>query len=178
MSSQIKKETKLRCKEVKQRFALRLKNQSEDSFTVSEREAFEFHLSHCSNCAQEYRLLSLTHTVLDLGASPEVIEPNKDFFVAMKARIARGSEIPALTTRNNADESWSALWITARQLMPALAMLLLVIIGATLLWQQPISHDSNTEAQYKVRGLTTGDMLDRIVAEERIVSPEDKLNDK
>jgi hypothetical protein len=177
MSSQNEKETKLNCKEVKQHFAIRLKNQSEGSFTTSEREAFKLHLSHCSHCAEEYRLLSLTRTVLDLTASPEIIEPNKEFFIALKARIARGNEIPAIV-RSNVEESWLALWVTARQLMPALAMILLVILGVTLLWQQPASHEGNAEAQYKVRGLTTGDMLDRIVAEERIVSPEEKANDR
>jgi hypothetical protein len=177
MSSEMKKETKLSCREVKQRFALHLKNQSEDSSTTNEREAFKLHLSHCSRCAREYHLMSLTRTVLDLTASPEVIEPNKDFFVALQARIARGSEIPVII-RNNVEDFWSALWITARQLMPALAMILLVILGATLLWQQPASHEGSAEAQYKVRGLTTGDMLDRIVAEERIVTAEDKINDR
>jgi hypothetical protein len=177
MSSENKNETKLSCREVKRRFALQQKNQSEGASIGNEREALQFHLSNCNTCAKEHRLLSLTRTVLDLAASPEFIEPNKEFFVALKARIARGTEIPVVV-RNNAEESWSALWLTARQLMPALAMILLVIIGATLLWQQPVSSETTVEAQYKVRGLTTGDMLDRIVAEERIVAAEEKGNDK
>ena len=177
MSRQIEKVTKPGCREVKQRFAWIVKNQREESFKTKEREAFELHLNDCSRCAKEYRLFSLTRATLDLAASPEVIEPDQDFFVALRARIARGEEVP-VTTRNQADESWAAaLLITARQMMPALAMLLLVIIGATLLWQQPTALDSGSEARYKVRGLTTGDMLDSIVAEERIVA-EEKANDK
>lgn len=181
MSRQIEKEAKLGCKEAKRSFAWMLdkrsKNQSENSFTNNDSKALEFHLSNCSRCAREYRLFSLTRTALDLSASPEVIEPDKDFFVALRARIARGGE--SLTTaRSNADESWAAaLWITARQMMPALAMLLLVIIGATLLWNQSPSNDRSSEAVYKVRGLTTGDMLDTIVAEERIVA-EENSNDR
>lgn len=177
MSRQIEKETKPGCREVRQSFAGILKNQSQDSFNVHRLEAFKLHLGDCRACAKEYRLFSLTRTAMDLAASPEVIEPGKDFYVALRARIARGNEVSA-TPRNTADESWSAaLLITARQLMPALAMLLLVIIGATLLWQQPSVQEGSGEAQYKVRGLTTGDMLDSIVAEERIVAGE-KANDK
>jgi hypothetical protein len=177
MSRQIEKETKPGCREVRQSFAGILKNQSEDAFKVHKLESFKLHLNGCKACAGEYQLFSLGRTALDLAASPEVIEPGKEFFVGLRARIARGNEVSA-TPRNNADESWSAaLLITARQLMPALAMLLLVIIGATVLWQQPSVQDGNGEAQYKVRGLTTGDMLDSIVAEERIVA-EEKANDK
>ncbi len=181
MSREIEKEIKRGCKEAKRGFALmldkRIKNQNDNSVTTNEQQSLEFHLSNCSRCAQEYRLLSLTRTTLELAASPEVIEPDKDFFVALRARIARGPETVAIS-RNNTDESWAAaLWITARQMMPALAMLLLVIIGATLLWNQSPSTDGSVEAQYKVRGLTTGDMLDSIVAEERMVA-EEKVNDK
>lgn len=170
MSRQIEKATKLNCKAAKQRFAQMLdkrnQNDRETSFTGNERQALELHLSHCNGCTQEYRLFSLTHVTLRLSASPEVIEPDNDFFVALRARIARGDE--RVTARqNHADESWSAaLWVTARQMIPALAMLLLVIIGATLLWNQPSSNDRNAETLYKVQGLTTGDMLDNIVAEE------------
>jgi hypothetical protein len=181
MSRQIEKATKFGCREANRGFALmldkRIKNQSDHSVTGNERQAVELHLSNCSRCAQEYRLFSLARTTLDLAASPEVIEPDKDFFVALRARIARGPESVA-GSRNHADESWSAaLWLTARQMMPALAMLLLVIIGATLLWNQSPANETSVEAQYKVRGLTTGDMLDTIVAEERIVA-EEKINDK
>jgi hypothetical protein len=177
MSRQIEKAAKRSCREVKQGFARLMQNRNQEAFSTAEREAFELHLSHCGDCAREYRLFSLTRTALDLAASPQVIEPGKDFYVALRARIARGNEVSA-TPRSSADESWSAaLLVTARQLMPALAMLLLVIIGATLLWQQPTPPDGNGEAQYKVRGLTTGDMLDSIVAEERIVA-EEKVNDK
>jgi hypothetical protein len=181
MSRQIEKATKLGCKEAKPRFALmldqRIKSQSDHSVTENERQAVELHLSNCSRCAQEYRLFSLARTTLDLAASPEAIEPDKDFFVALRARIARGPESVAVP-RNNADESWSAaLWLTARQMMPALAMLLLVIIGATLLWNQSASNDASIGEQYTVRGLTTGDMLDRIIAEERVVA-EENVNDR
>src|SRR5437870_703368 len=96
MSSENKNETKLSCREVKRRFALQQKSQSEGASIGNEREALQFHLSNCNTCAKEHRLLSLTRTVLDLAASPEFIEPNKEFFVALKARIARGTEIPVV----------------------------------------------------------------------------------
>lgn len=181
MSKNIEIGAKLSCKEATRGFALLFDNgskkQSENSLTANARKALELHLSNCNRCASEYRLFSLTRTALDLAASPDVIEPDKDFFVALRARIARGDGSSPVA-RSNADESWAAaLWVTARQMMPALAMLLLVIIGATLLWNQSPSNDRSMEAQYKVRGLTTGDMLDTIVAEERIVA-EENVNDR
>jgi hypothetical protein len=167
MSRQIENVTRLNCKQANQGFALMWKNQSSDSSQNGALQALEVHLSNCQRCAQEYRLFSLAQTALELAASPEVIEPDKDFFVALKARIARGPESLA-PAQNTADESWSAaLWVTARQMMPALAMLLLIIIGATLLWSQSPSNERGAEAQYKVRGLTASDVLDTIVAEEK-----------
>ena len=57
----------------------------------------------------------------------------KIFFRALRARIARGPEL----SPPRAEESWAAaLLLTARQLVPVMAVLLLVILGATLLWNQ------------------------------------------
>lgn len=96
----------------------------------SEDESVKRHIEACERCAKEYRLLALTRTALDLAASPEEIRPDEDFFVALRARIARGPEKAAQPA---VDESWSAaLWLTARQLIPAMAILLMLIIGATL----------------------------------------------
>lgn len=96
----------------------------------SEDESVKRHTETCERCAREYRLLALTRTALDLAASPEEIRPREDFFVALRARIARG---PEESMQPAVDESWSAaLWLTARQLIPAMAILLILIIGATL----------------------------------------------
>lgn len=93
-------------------------------------ESVERHTEACERCAKEYRLFALTRNALDLAASPEEIRPREDFFVALRARIARG---PEESLRPATDESWSAaLWLTARQLIPAMAILLILIIGATM----------------------------------------------
>ncbi len=108
----------------------------------SEDESVKRHIEACERCAKEYRLLALTRNALDLAASPEEIRPDEDFFVALRARIARGPEKAAQPA---VDESWSAaLWLTARQLIPAMAILLILIIGATLFFNNNASGIDQT----------------------------------
>lgn len=139
------------CRVAKKRFAA-LAEQTESSrivpmreeMSVTERAATERHLQTCKRCALEYRLFALSHAALDAAASREVIAPGEDFFKALRARINRGEE----ETRERADESWAAaLLLTARQMIPAMAMLLLLIIGATLLWNSaPSKWNSSPSA--------------------------------
>lgn len=101
------------------------------ALSVTERAATERHLQTCGHCAMEYRLLSLSRAAMDAAAAPEPIAPDEDFFKAVRARIHRGE-----ASIERADESWAtALFVTARQLIPAMALLLLLIISATFLWR-------------------------------------------
>ena len=100
------------------------------ALSAAERAATERHLQTCERCAMEYRLLSLSRAAMDAAAA-EPITPDEDFFKAVRARLNRGEAIV-----ERADESWAAaLLITARQLIPAMALLLLLIIGATFMWR-------------------------------------------
>lgn len=136
---------KIVCRVAKKRFA-DLAEQTEstrivpirEKLSVTERAATERHLQTCKRCALEYRLFTLGRTTLNAAACREEVRPDEDFFKALRARIARGEE-PAQGER--ADESWAAaLLLTARQMIPAMAMLLLLIIGATLLWNSAPSQ--------------------------------------
>jgi hypothetical protein len=114
--------------------------------------------------------------VLYAGGASESILPDKEFFVALRARIARGPLEPAIAAdRANGDESWSAaLLLTARQLIPAMAMLLALIIGATFVW----NDGAQTSGEYALRPsdvlvlgdqfgvaeATTDDVLETLVA--------------
>jgi predicted anti-sigma-YlaC factor YlaD len=101
--------------------------------SAGERDGVERHLQTCEGCAAEYRLMALSRAVMDAAASPEPIAPDEDFFKAVRARIRRGEVKAAAVDRP--DESWAAaLLLTARQLIPVMALLLLLIIGATFLW--------------------------------------------
>lgn len=156
--------TTMRCKEARKNFASLADNRADMTRGGAVRE----HVNSCARCAEEYRLFSLGRTVLDLAGSREAVTPDKDFYAALRARIARG---PApLATSAGSEDFWAnALWATARQLIPAMAMLLLLIIGATLMWSNHAApQDPSLDAQYKVRGMTADDMLDTIVAEERL----------
>lgn len=101
-----------------------------EKLSVTERAAAQRHLQTCERCASEYRLFALGRAAMDHAAATEVITPGEDFFKSLRARIARG---PERAGPERVDESWAAaLMLTARQLIPAMAMLLLIIIGATL----------------------------------------------
>jgi hypothetical protein len=105
--------------------------------------------------------------------------PDKDFFRGLRARIARGPELsPA-----RAEESWAAaLLSTARQLVPAMAVLLLVILGATLLWNQPRPDTSEAALRPRER-VVFSDIYDypaptRDDVLETLVAVEEKQNGK
>jgi hypothetical protein len=145
---------------------------------AAERAATERHLQTCKRCRREYRLFALGNAAINAAAAPEAVMPGEDFFKAVRAQIARGQRPPAA---ERADESWSAaLLVTARQLIPAMAMLLLLIIGATLLWNSSPAKVNLPTAQnqiprrerillndvYDVPAPTADDVLETLVAVE------------
>ncbi|HKY06310.1 MAG TPA: hypothetical protein VJQ56_15550 [Blastocatellia bacterium] len=99
------------------------------------RALFDEHIEGCSRCARDYRLTRLTRAVLDNAAAAEPVRPDTDFFVALRARIERGPAVGANARLDSADDGWAAvLMLTTRQLIPVMALLLLIIIGATFFW--------------------------------------------
>src|SRR5262245_35930008 len=124
MMEKVSGETFMVCREARKRFAaLRDDDAHHDKLTATERAATERHVHTCSRCALEYRLFLLQRATLDAAAAPEPIAPDEDFFRGLRARIARG---PELAPSRRSDESWTAaLLLTARQLLPAMAALLL-----------------------------------------------------
>ena len=122
------------CRKVRAQFSA-LTDRDAGRLGSTERDALTSHLDGCARCAREYRLHTLGRTALEAAGSSEAITPDREFFVALRARIVRGlAEVPA-ANRTYVDESWAAaLLLTARQLLPAMAMLLALIIGATVIW--------------------------------------------
>lgn len=140
MIDKIDREPNMACRQARKRFAALDGGQGAfQGVSVAERAAAERHLQTCSRCALEYRLFALQRATLDAAAA-EPVTPGEDFFRALRARIARG---PELAPVKRTDESWAAaLLVTARQMVPAMAVLVLLIIGATVLWEQaPPSTD-------------------------------------
>ena len=126
----------IRCRKVRAQFSA-LADRDAGRLGTTERTMLSGHLDGCVPCAREYRLYTLGRTALDAAGSSERITPDNEFFIALRARIARGpAEEPAVTRASN-DESWAAaLMLTGRQLLPAMAMLLALIIGATFIWSR------------------------------------------
>jgi anti-sigma factor RsiW len=141
----------------------------------ADRAATHRHLQSCPRCAREYRLFEMGRAALDLTAAAEPVRPDDDFFTALRAQIARGQtdERAAQT----GDESWAAaVFLTARQLIPAMAVLLLLIIGATLLWKSAPTEKNMADLRPRERVLfnqlydypepTPDDVLETLVAVE------------
>jgi anti-sigma factor RsiW len=137
------------CRQARKHFAvLNDDARASTSLSITERTAATRHLQTCARCALEYRLYALQMSTLDAAAA-DPIAPDEDFFRGVRARIARGPEVsPARPT----DESWAAaLLATARQLVPAMAVLLLLMLGATLLWNRPTTETGQLTSQAAVR---------------------------
>jgi len=134
MTDKVGRAPNIGCRDARKRFADLGDRGTASDITVDERTATNRHVQSCSRCTLEYRLFLLQRATLDAAASAESITPDDDFFKGLRARIARGSD---LSLPRRPDESWAAaLLITVRQLVPAMAVLLLLMVGATLLWSQ------------------------------------------
>jgi hypothetical protein len=146
-------EIKMTCRQTRKLFAAL----DDHKLAISERAATEHHLTDCSRCALEFRLFALQRATLDAAAAAEPVVPGEDFFRALRARIARGIETAPLRLP---DESWtSALLLTAKQLIPAMAVLLLLMAGATLFWGEAPSGVDRAALRPRER-VVFGDMYD------------------
>ena len=178
------KEPTIVCRQARKSFPALIENDRvvpiRERLSVTERAATQRHLQTCERCAGEYRLFALSRAAMDQAAAAEAVIPGEDFFKALRARIIRG---PEHANVERVDESWAAaLLLTARQLIPAMAMLLLVIIGATLVWNlsesSPNSKKPTASNQiprrerivfndvYDVPAPTADDVLETLVAVE------------
>ena len=168
----------INCRETRRRFRAMYDRRGQsvsESLSGTGRAATERHLQTCSRCAREYRLFEMGQAALDLAASSEPVRPDNDFFTALRAQIARGpmDERPAQA----GDEPWTAaVFLSARQLIPAMAVLLLLIIGATLLWKSAPTENNMADLRPRERVLfnqlydypepTPDDVLETLVAVE------------
>jgi hypothetical protein len=167
---------KIACRQARKRFpAFEERTNSREILQGDERAAIERHLHECGNCAREYRIFALTRATLDAAAA-EPIVADDTFLRALRARINRGPDQPGVSRRG--EESWAAaLLLTARQLIPAMAMLLVLIIGATYIWSANVTQGSDQVAlrprervmfssMYEYPEPTRDDVLETLVAAE------------
>lgn len=175
MNKQPYRQTKISCRNARKLF----------SATGEGRAEVERHIEICERCAHDYRVFALTKTLLDASGASEPVVPDEDFFVALRARIERGPEVqvsrqPAISPV----DAWaSMLMAAARQLIPAMAMFLILIIGATLLWNTapPTGNNGSQVTErpavrpservifsdvYDLSRPTTDDVLETLVAVE------------
>jgi hypothetical protein len=181
--SEAKEAGLINCRETRRRFKAMVERPPEQmfgslknfDFSGTDRAATERHLQGCERCGREYRLFQMGQAALELSASPEPVRPDNDFFRALKAQIARGPVAPSPARVN--DESWAAaVFLTSRQLIPAMAVLLLLIICATLLSKSTPAETDTAELRPRDRVLfnqlydypepTPDDVLETLVAVE------------
>jgi anti-sigma factor RsiW len=176
-------ELKTGCRQARKRFAAFDDGPAaREQLAAGERAAIEQHLHHCAKCAREYRIFTLTRAALDGVAATEPMPADAAFFRALRARIDRG---PAATPIwQPAAESWAtALLATARQLIPAMAVLLLLIIGATYMWSAEVAQGTDRVALRPRERVMFSDMYDypaptRDDVLETLVAAEEKENGK
>jgi uncharacterized paraquat-inducible protein A len=172
MSNTVGREKRIVCREARKRFA-ELDNIecASPGLSITERAAVSQHVQECSRCSMEYRLFVLQRATLDAVAA-EPFSPDEVFFKGVRARIARGPEPSRIRQR---DESWTAaLLVTARQLVPAMALLLLLMLGATLFWNRPRQLETSAQVRPRERVMfpdmydypepTQDDVLETLVA--------------
>ncbi|HWO00589.1 MAG TPA: hypothetical protein VNS63_15125 [Blastocatellia bacterium] len=170
------------CRQARRRFpAFDESPTAQETLTADERAATERHLRDCAKCAHEFRVFSLTRAMLDAAGSKEPVTADDAFFRGLRARINRGPESP---TWQPAEESWAAaLLLTARELIPAMAMLLLLIIGATYVWSAEVGPGNDRVALRPRERVMFSDMYDypaptRDDVLETLVAAEEKENGK
>jgi anti-sigma factor RsiW len=164
------------CRQARKRFSAFDKTATaRETLAAGERATLERHLQDCANCAREYRIHALTRATLDGAAATEPMTADDAFLRALRARINRGPEPPK---SRPAEETWAAaVLLTARQLIPAMAMLLLLIIGATYVWSANVAQGNDRVAlrppervmfsdMYDYPAPTRDDVLETLVASE------------
>lgn len=147
------------CRQARKRFpAFDESTPSGETLAAGERATIERHLRDCAKCAREYQIFALTRATLDQAAAAEPMTADDAFFRGLRARINRGPESPG---SHPAEESWAAaLLLTARQLIPAMAMLLLLIIGATYVWSTNAAQGNDRVALRPRERVMFSDMYD------------------
>jgi hypothetical protein len=135
------------------------------------------HLSHCDRCEAEARINRLYRAIVCGDARPAGAEdvPDATWFRGLMARIER----EGLPSPQVAEDSFAGIvWLAARQMVPAMVALVLLIVGATLFWNrapniQPGTNDPvlmNQVVEYPQP--TSDDVLGTLLA------VEDKKNGK
>ncbi|MFY9611740.1 MAG: hypothetical protein WAU45_24390 [Blastocatellia bacterium] len=176
-------EQKMVCRQARKRF-----REFDESATArrqlaaGEHAAIERHLLDCAKCAREYRIFALSRAALDAAAATEPMTADDAFIHALRARINRAPESSPMWQQ--AAESWAAaLLATARQLIPAMAVLLLLIIGATYMWSAEVAQGTDRVALRPRERVMFSDMYDypaptRDDVLETLVAAEEKENGK
>lgn len=151
----LKDEITINCRSARKQFGAladsEMANSGMKKLSVAERTEIYRHIENCSRCAEEYQVIFLSRAALDLAASAEPVRPTEEFFKGLKARIERGPQ-SSIQPQSIGDESWAAaLFLTARQLIPVMAVLLLIIIGATLIWKGAPKQNIQTLSEFRPR---------------------------
>jgi hypothetical protein len=101
------------------------------------------HLSRCARCEGEARVQRLYRVILtgDSGTVGTAYAPDAAWFRGLSARIERENSPKSLAP----EDSFAAIVsLVARQMVPVMVALILLIVGATLFWTRaPVGQVNN-----------------------------------
>lgn len=165
----------MKCREAQKAFVvLDRTRQSESDSRDLLVEQVERHLSECGDCATEYRIQRLGKAVLRLAGAEPAQGPDREWFAVLKAKIAQQSD--AVAPRVASEDSLPGLvWITAKQLIPIMTAVMVIILGVSLFWRTTVAPQDTGQASdrflfspqvYEYPQPTRDDVIDTLVAVE------------
>jgi hypothetical protein len=100
-------------------------------------QELETHLAECGACTREYRLLTLPRRI---GRFVPVLEPSPYFYRNLRARLEEAQTVTI----------WQILFGLSRQVVPALAMLTLVLLSMFAYMQLQTSEEDVYQAYDRI----------------------------
>jgi len=122
----------LGCREARKRIRAQQSLPTPEANSDQPDSRLDAHLLFCPKCAAEARVTRLYRFIL-AGDAPlgTTLEPDADWFKGLRARIERETSPKSPASE---DSFAGIVWLAARQMVPAMVVLVLLIAGATLFW--------------------------------------------
>ena len=157
MTVERNQDSKVNCREARKQFSVLARGGFRLTDEDGQGTPVENHIRSCSKCLDEYQLLALELTVVDLFGAAVTFQPEESFYYAVQNRIRREEYKASLPSM----DPWpTLLWGSAKQLIPAVSMLLLLIIGATLFWRTSSSNGNDQATNIEWSNLIAGEQYE------------------
>ena len=135
--NRIRPQAELTCRQARRQIRAQASLRSQGASGDEGNSLLRSHLLGCARCEAEAGFNRLYRNILEATrpANPGQPEagPDTAWFRVLRARIEREGVPNSLA----GEDSWAAIvWVAARQMVPVMAALVLLIVGATLFWNR------------------------------------------